>query len=412
MPIPDSITIRPVESDEYPQFLTAIREGFGSDGPPVDTTDRFREMLPPERSIAAFDGDNIVGTFGGYDFELTVPGGAQIPMESTTIVTVFPTHRRMGLLTAMMTKHLDTAADRGYPVAGLWSSDADIYARFGYGIASFYREAELRSAQIEFRDEIEIDRVRRVNAEEAADIAPGVFDRVRRVTPGMFGRPDAWWKHRVIADEEWMREGKTAKRWVVHDGPEGVDGYAAYRQKTSFSEGYNDGSVHVVEVHAETPEAYASLMAYLTNIDGATKVELWNLRVDDSLPRMVREPRRVRTVSVRDALWIRVLDVEAALEARSYESDQTITLGIDDPFRPATSGAYRVEVTGSVASVERVDTDPDVHMDIDVLGSLYLGGQNAHAFAGARRLLGEPQAIATTQRLFATQRAPWIQEVF
>ncbi|MCB1247121.1 MAG: GNAT family N-acetyltransferase [Acidimicrobiia bacterium] len=412
MTYPDSVTIRPVTADEFAAFTAAVRAGFGSDGPPVDTSGRFIEMLPPERTIAAFDGDDIVGTFGGYDFEVTVPGGGTLPMESTTVVTVFPTHRRRGLLTAMMAMHLDHAADRGYPLAGLWSSDSDIYARFGYGIAAYYREISMHASRIVMRDEVSIDRVRRISAEEAAVEAPVVFDRVRRQRAGMFGRPESWWRHRIIADDEWMRDGKTARRWVVHDGSEGIDGYAAYRQKAGFAEGFADGTVSVVEFCAETSEAAASLWSYLTEIDGFPNVEWWNLSVDDPLEKMVREPRRVRTTKLRDSLWIRILDVPAALEARTYETDLSLTIGIEDPFRPATSGNYRIVVASGSATVERTDSEPDVVMDIDVAGSLYLGGQNVHAFAEARRVVGEPGAIAATQRLFATQRAPWCQDVF
>ncbi len=406
------ISIRPVTDDELPRFLTAIRDGFGSPGPPEDTSDRFRQALPAERTLAAFDGESIVGTFGGYDLRLTVPGGGQVPMEGTTVVTVFPTHRRMGLLSRMMDLHLSNAADAAYPVAGLWSSDADIYARFGYGIATEYRSIEMRSSQIEFRDEIPVDRVRRVDHDAEAGVLKAVFDRVRLGRPGMTDRSDAWWEHRVLADETWMREGKTARRWVVHEGPGGIDGYAAYRQSPRFDEGYNNGTVSVVEIQTETPRAHASLWSYLTRIDGHPNVEYPYLALDDPLPLMIKEPRRVRTTETRDALWIRILDVKAALEARTYEFDGSIVFGVRDKFRPAGSGTYRLEVTDGVGSVSRVQDDPEVSLDDDVLGALYLGGRSAQAFGSAGRIDGHPRAIERMDRIFRTMRAPWIQEVF
>ncbi len=406
------IEIRPIRDDEFHVFLTAIREGFGDDDPPEDTSDRFRTLLPADRTLAAFDGDSIVGTFGGFDLELTVPGGAQVKMEGTTIVTVFPTHRRMGLLSEMMGQHLSTAASRGYPVAGLWSSESNIYARFGYGIATFNQSVVMHAERIEFRNEIPIGRVRRIRPAEVEELLPTVFDRIRRTRPGMTSRSDAWWKHRLVRDEPWMAEGSTKRRWVVHDGLDGIDGYAAYRQKEHWEAGHSRGTVTVVDMLTETPEAHASLWAYLTRIDGYPVIECHNLAVDDPLPQMVSEPRRVTTDELKDALWIRVLDVKAALEARTYESDGSLVIGVTDRFRPSESGTYRLEVSNGVGSVTPVDTEPDVHLADDVLGALYLGGQSATSYASAHRILGSTHDVSLLDRMFRTMRAPWIQEVF
>lgn len=404
--------IRPIADDEFPAFLQAIREGFGADGPEEDTSHRFRAMLPADRTLAAFDGDTIVGTFGGFDMQLTVPGGAQIPMEGTTVVTVFPTHRRTGLLSAMMRRHLDDADREGYPVAGLWSSDADIYARFGYGIATNYRSVGMRAGQIEFRGEIPIERVRRVQPDEAAEVLPPLFDRIRRSRHGMTDRSDAWWEHRVILDEPWMRDGMTKRRWVVHDGPDGIDGYAAYRQEVKFDEGYNNGKISVVEIHSETAVAHAALWSYLTRIDGFPNVEYSFLALDDPLPRMVKEPRRVKTTETRDALWIRILDVATALEARRYEHDGSIVLSVEDRFRPTGSGTFRLDVVDGAGSVSRSDAAPDVAFADDVLGALFLGGQSAMQYATAGRVAGEAEAVQRLDRLFRTMQSPWIQEIF
>ncbi len=406
-------TIRPVTDDEYPAFVTAFIEGFSDDLPSEGFADAIRQTLPPERTLAAFDDDGqIVGTFGGYHLPLTVPGGL-LPMEGTTVVTVFPTHRRMGLLRSMMDTHLSNAAGAGYAIAGLWASESDIYGRFGYGVATLYHSYKLAGPSITLRDEVDVDRVRRITAAEAPAVIPPVFDAELPTRPGMFSRSEAWWANEVFLDEDWMKRGRTTKRYVVHDGPDGVDGYAIYRQKPSESDdGHADGKVAVIEVIGTTPTAIASLWSYLTRIDGCPQVESWNVPVDDPLPWMVREPRRVAVKWRSDALWIRILDVAGALEGRTYEEDGTTVIGVTDPFRPVTDGSYRLTVTDGSATVERTDATADVTMEVDVLGALYLGGQDAHAFAAAGRIVGRDQAVDQLHRIFRTARAPWCSQVF
>lgn len=408
-----SFTIRPVTDEEYPAFVTAFIEGFSDDLPSESFTENIRSTLPPARTLAAFADDGaIVGTFGGYDLDLTVPGGS-LAMEGTTVVTVYPTHRRMGLLRSMMDAHLTNAAGAGYAIAGLWASETDIYGRFGYGVATFYHSYKLSGPAVTMRDGITVDRVRRITADDARSVIPPIFDGELPMRPGMFGRDEAWWATEVFLDEDWMKRGRTTKRYVVHDGPDGPDGYAIYRQKPSEADdGHADGKLFVIELIATTPRAHASLWAYLTRVDGCPQVDSWNVPVDDPLPWMVRESRRVPIKWRSDALWIRILDVVRALEARSYEEDGGLVIGVVDPFRPVTDGAYRLTVQDGRATVERSDDDPEVSMEVDVLGALYLGGQDAHAFAAANRITGSDEEIARLHRLFRTARAPWCNQVF
>ena len=406
-------TIRPVTDDEYPAFVTAFIEGFADDVPSETFAEQMRTTLPPERTLAAFDGDAIVGTFGGYALDVTVPGGATVPMEGTTVVTVFPTHRRMGLLRSMMSSHLANAAGAGYAIAGLWASESDIYGRFGYGTATRYQSYELKTSGVAFRPEVAVDRVRRIAPGDAHGILSEVFDSVLSQRPGMFARSLAWWDHEVLADEEWMRRGRSTKRYVVHDGPDGPDGYAIYRTKPSESEdNHADGKVDVIELVAATPRAHASLWSYITQVDMCPNIRSWNVPLDDPLPAKVRESRRIRTSAVSDGLWIRVLDVRSALGARRYEVDGSIVVEISDPFRPETGGRYRLEVDGGRPDVATTDVRPDVSCDIDVLGGLYLGGGDAFALADAGRIVGDAEAVTRFHRMFRTDTMPWGYQVF
>ena len=215
--------IRPVTSEEYPAFVRAFMEGFSEDLPSKNFPELIRKTLPPERTLAVFEGETIVGTFGGYDLDLTVPGGT-VKMEGTTVVTVFPTHRRMGLANAMMADHLDNAAANGYPIAGLWASASNIYARHGYGVATYSASRTMNGPDVGLRGNLEIDRARRITLKGAAETLSPAYDAVCAATPGMFARDEAWWTNEVLTDEDYMKRGRTSLRIVVHDGPDGVDG--------------------------------------------------------------------------------------------------------------------------------------------------------------------------------------------
>jgi predicted acetyltransferase len=408
----NGISIRPVTTDEYPAFVTALIEGFSDDLPDASFPQLIEKVLPPERTLAAFDGDAIVGTFGGFDLTLTVPGGS-VRMEGTTVVTVFPTHRRMGLMGAMMSRHLDDAAANGYPVAGLWASESGIYDRYGYGIATYAATRSVEGPLIKFRDGVRIDRVRRVTAEQAAELLPNAFDEACASLPGMFTRDETWWAVEILRDEDWMKRGKTHQRIVVHDGPEGVDGYAIYRQKSGESDdGHANGEVSVTELIATTPTARASLWSYLMNIDGCPKVKSWNTPVRDPVLAMVREPRRFATSALFDALWIRILDVEAALSGRSYEHDGEVVVRVVDSYRPVTGGTYRLTVSDGVGVCRRTDREPDVELDVDVLGAIYLGGGDLAGYAAPGRVRGSGEDIRALHSIFSTMTEPWCNQVF
>jgi len=406
------IEIRPVTESEFAAFVAAFHEGFSDDIPAESSVERERRIFPLDRTLAAFDGSSVVGTLGGLDLMLTVPGG-RIAMEGTTIVTVFPTHRRMGLLRKMMDQHLDVAAERGDAIAGLWASDSDIYGRFGYGIATRSRSLSLDGPRIEFRDDIAIERVRRVSAENAQEEFSALYAEVAQRTPGMLSRSDSFWRDHVLPDEDRVRRGMTARRYVVHDGANGVDGYATYRQKSGETDdGHPDGSVSVIEIIADDPVARASLWSYLTRIDGCPKVRVWNAPLSDAVPMMVRDPRRLIYSSMYDALWIRILDVETALNARRYERDGSLIFAVVDESRARSAGTYRIDIDGGIATCARTDASAEISIDIDALGALYLGGGDAYGFADARRIRGSDTSVRSLHRLFRTDREPWCNSVF
>ena len=403
------LTVRPIEESEFETFRAKMARGFGQDPYPNDDPVFFRKIIELERTVAAFDGDELVGTGGAFTFDLTVPG-AMLPMGGTTIITVQPTHRRRGVLRAMMKSHLDEVRERGEPLAGLWASEASIYGRFGFGQAADLQHVKLDAANIEFLGDPPAGEVRLVEPDEARPKMEAVYERIRPTRPGILSRSDAWWTGRMMYDPEHRRDGRSSKRFAVYTGPAGVDGYAVYRQKEKWDE-FPEGEIQVVEVMAATPDAHAALWRYLTRIDLFPKIEYWNLPVDDELPWRVVETRRVRRY-VWDALWIRLIDIPRAIEGRSYRAEGRVVLGVRDPFMPDNDGRYLLDAGPGGAKCSRTTDDADLELDVNALGALYLGGQSISTLARAGWVRGDPASLATAGALFAWDPQPWCPEVF
>ena len=253
--------------------------------------------------------------------------------------------------------------------------------------------------------------VRLLESEDADPVLRSVYESVRSNRAGMLTRSDAWWTHRLLADPESWRQGKSKLRFVVFEEAGVATGYAIYRQKSTWEDFLADGEVDVSEVITTTPDAHSALWGFLTNIDLFPQVEWWNMPVDDPLPWKIDDPRRIKRKMV-DALWVRVMDVPAALSGRTYDDDGVVTFELNDPTRPETSGTYRLEVVDGVGECQRAEATADVSFQADILGSLYLGAGDAPAMSAAGRIDGDPGAVRTLHRILRTDQPPWCPEVF
>lgn len=404
------ITTRPITNDEVVQFRTAIMLGFGEDlnddeFPP----EWFNDLVPLDRTSAAFDGDQIVGTLAGFPFEVTVPGGAQVPMAGTTIVTVASTHRRLGALTAMMCDHFEDGLRRSEPLVGLWASESLIYGRFGFGVATEHDEIEIDQTRVSVQGEE--GSVRLVTAEQAAELFPAIYDEERVRRPGMLSRSENWWRH-LFVDPEGRRRGFSSLRFLLHETDGRPDGYAFYRQKPNWESGFPEGKVSVREIIAASLTAHTGLWRFLTTIDLFVEIVHWNLAVDDPLVWKVPDHRRIQRKRW-DALYVRILDVVQALEARTYGADGRIEFSVDDPFLPDVGGSFELVVNGGVGNCRRIGEDPmDLSLGTTDLASLYLGGHSAVAMSRAGRVQGASVAVELFGRMFRGDIAPWCEEVF
>jgi predicted acetyltransferase len=403
-------TVRPTENvDEFRRAVGAIGHYFGGWPADDEQAQRFAANLPLERMHAAFDGDRIVGGAGAFPFELTVPGGT-VRCGGVTVVGVLPTHRRRGILTAMMRAQLEDVRGRGEPVAALWASEEVIYRRFGYGMASLSCEIGVPSGYAGLREPPDARAAARlVPLGEAKDVIAPIYDRIRAGRPGMFARSDAWWESRNLSDPPDRRQGGGEKNVVVLDLDGEPAGYAMYRVHTKFESGAAAGHVDVIEALADGPAATRELWRVLLDMDWKATLKGYLLPVDHPLLHQLRYPRRMQ-MRVGDGLWVRLVDVPAALVARAYGSEEPVVLDVRDPFLPENEGRWRL----AGGTVERTEDDAELELDVGELGAAYLGGFTFGELvrAGTVRELRDGAAARADAVFLTGGPKPWCPEIF
>lgn len=404
------ITFRPVSVDELEMFSRVQSLGFGFDYSPERVVQR-RRTFEAERSLVALDGTTPVGTTGAFTFEMTVPGGVA-PVAGVTSVSVIPTHRRRGILTSLMRDQLVDVRERGEPLAALWASESGIYARFGYGLAADTVDLEIERTRTALCDAPESPgTVRLVSQEEALARWPALYERVRLVHPGFFARSETWWDARILSDFEWMRDGATShfRPEYVEDGE--VRGYAVYRIRGDWPHGIPKRTVEVLELMGETPAANAALWRYIFGVDLVEYISAQLRSADEPLYAMLADSRRLQRIP-RDGLWVRVVDVPAALTARRYASSGAITLEVRDSFVGLAEGRFALEGGPEGALCKPTDREPEVTLSATDLGALYMGAQSAVTLGMAGRVQGSLEALRQLDALFRWTPTAWCPEIF
>lgn len=402
------ITLRPVTHEELPDFYRADSTAFGDIATERDIAEwRWSLGLDLDRSIAAFDGDHIVGAAAALDFELTIPGRVSIPCAGITMVGVLPTHRRRGILTRMMRMQLDDVCRRGEPVAALLASESVIYGRFGYGAATFAANWTLPTEGTLFEfPPAPTGRLRLIDDAEAASVVPRLYERARRQTVGEVTRAAELWAHEF---ERPIREGERRPFTLVHESPSGEpDGFARYKIDSAWTEGRANSTLNIIDLYSDDAGIEAALFEFLVSIDLVTTVKGGFRPLDEALRWRLADPRRLQITQVTDRLWVRIVDPLATLSARRYASDDRLVIELTDAFLPANGGCFVVEGSPDSAHASRTDAPADLAMSTNELGSLYLGGVAATALARADRIRElTPGAIERADHFFATAPAPW-----
>jgi predicted acetyltransferase len=401
--------IRPVTDEEFPTFAARLERTFGG-APTEQQLALWRKGTELDRTVAAFDGGDIVGTASSWAMEMTLPGLVSVPVAGVTDVGVASTHRRQGILTGMMGRLLDDVAARGEPLAILLASESVIYGRFGYGWATSRASVDVDPSRAAIvRPSTAGGRMRQIDNDAALKLLPPVHEAIRLAQPGDVSRPFDWWEY-VVADVDPQTQGKPPRFWAVHENGAGEpDGFVAYRFAHSWEHGLPNNRLEVTDLMGTDVEVEMALWAYLLSIDLIATVQVDYRPLDDPIRRRLADPRRVRTLAVADHIWVRLLDLPGALSARSYATDDTVVFEVHDPFRPANDGRY--EVSG--AGAKRTRAKVDLALGVDDLGAAFLGGVTFSHLARARRVEErKPGALRRADMLFSCDPPPFCRTGF
>ncbi|WP_433529546.1 GNAT family N-acetyltransferase [Micromonospora sp. CA-263727] len=406
-----ALPIEPARAEDYDQIGRFLGALFHHPVEP-EAHEAERTIFEPERALVVRDGPELVASAAAYTRELGVPGGV-LPAAHVTLVGVAPTHRRRGLLTAMMHRQLREIHDAGRePVAVLWASEGRIYPRFGYGLAS--QRLQLAGQTTELRLPPPTPDEGRLRLDRPADRQPDlarVYEQARADRPGWSARDERWWRY-VLVDPESQRGGGTERRVVLHEGADGVDGYGLFRTKSAWDDSGPKAETTVDEVVATSVTAYRAIWRMLLSIDLTRRLSLRRAAVDEPLLRLVNEPCQLGARLV-DALWVRVVDVPAALAARRYATDVDVVIEVTDDLLPENTGRWRLHGGPKTANCTPATGPADLACDVRCLGELFLGGAGLTALAAAGRIRElSPGALAAASPAFTWHRAPSAMEVF
>ncbi|MGE3961980.1 MAG: enhanced intracellular survival protein Eis [Dehalococcoidia bacterium] len=415
------LEIRHLTAGELPAFNDHISYVFASDRQHhEDAAASLAGAAPwmrPEWALAAFDAAQPVSTLGAYPVDVRV-NGRPVPTAAVTTVGTNPGYRRRGLQRRVMTRALEWHRESGQAIAMLWASFGAIYQRYGYGLASAHASYTFEPMWAALRDPFASDlRVRLVDWTR-----PEVRAQVERTYAAfaaprnlLIERSDWWWSdHRWYWEFEQEKERRAFLAFAL-DSNDRVRGYVNYRLKeheVPFEPGPNQ-ELETGDFVALDLEAWKTLWEFIRGHDLVKTVKFRWAPEDDLATDLLLEPRALRR-QTGDAMWLRVVDVAQALEARGYEPDAegAVVLGVRDELCQWNDGGYRVSIEGGQARVKRVRTRPQITLPVAALGSLYSGFRSATQLARAGRVEGSAEALRTADRLFATAYRPHVMDGF
>ncbi|MFI9614341.1 GNAT family N-acetyltransferase [Streptomyces sp. NPDC052023] len=412
----DELPVRPITEEELADWHRAMNVGF-LQRPTLaeEQLQARRAQFVPGRLLGAFDGDRCVATFRSFAQEVTAVGGAFVPADAVSNVTVSPTHRRRGLLSRMMAQDLTAAKERGDVVATLVAAEYPIYGRYGFGPATTAAEwtVDVPRTGLDRRWSGPQDggRIDLVDAEDVRKLGPELHERLRRTQPGAVSRSDLWW--RINTGAARFQSSWTEPYYALYRSATGeVEGLVSYESDDKWHGKQPQNTADVNWLIAVTPAAERALWHFLCSIDWITQVKSGWRAPDDLLPMFLPDPRAARLTEQADWLWVRVLDVVRALQARTYEGSGSLVLEVVDAGGFA-GGRYRLEASEQGASCAPSSASADLTLDVADLAALWLGDESAVRLAALGRVREERAGAArSADALLRTSRRPWCPDLF
>ncbi len=409
--------VRPVSPEEFDGFARVAMHAFH--GSPFSEADRESALtrLEFDRTLAAFDGQEAVGSTAVYSFQLSVPGHRTLPAAGVTWVSVLPSHRRRGVLRSLMARQLADVRDRGEPLAVLWASETPIYPRYGYGCAMWHAEYTLHRGEGALAATGPADSRLRLRITDPAAALPElakVYDAVLPHRPGFIARNEPWWRSATYDPVE-ERHGASPLHCVLAEDDGGPRGYALYSGQDRWDEtSLPDDVLRVRELMATDPAASAALWSDLLSRDLTGEFLVRRRPVDDPLLYLLADRRRARP-RLLDGLWARIIDVPGALAGRGYSAPVDVVIEVRDRLIPANAGRWRLSAAGvtaagvtATASCVPATAAPDVALDVSELGAAYLGGTRLGALAEAGLVTELRQgAVRQLSAAMSSDPAPW-----
>ncbi|MEU4979294.1 GNAT family N-acetyltransferase [Streptomyces sp. NPDC021969] len=408
---------RVLRREEWDSWYGSLIRAFGGVPEPAEELELFRELTRVDRSIGVWEGDGedeaCVGTTGAFDFRMTVPGGNLVPVAGVTMVSVAATHRRRGVLTSMMRRQLDDVRAWGEPLAVLTASEPAIYGRFGYGAATFGLNAEIDTSRVRLSVPPGTDdvRLRYAAPADVLDACEAVYAQLVPGRPGMLARRPGW-ERLALLDPESGRDGASPLQCVLARLDGEVTGFARFRVRPAWGPEGAGGTVVLDDLAGLDPATEAALWRFLYDVDLTSRLAVRGRPVDEAWQYQVSDIRRCRP-ELRDALYVRLVDVGAALAARTYQTPVDVVFEVEDAFCPWNAGRWRLSGDTKGASCERTSDGADLALSVRELGAAYLGGVPMGSLGAAGRVREvRAGALAEASVAFGSDVAPWLPHGF
>ena len=395
------LEMRSITPEEFLPWLSAESRAHGN------RLNHDPEVLRPhfdlDRSIAVFDQGQIVGGSHSHSLVISTPGSSAI-VAGVSNVAVQPTHRRQGVMTQMMQHQIRDIHEREEPLAALFASESLIYGRFGYGVGSLYEQwsipREHNSYAQPFRDNGNITFVHPSNI---PTVLPDISKRSTANRAGVVQKSMHHWQQEAQAPEH-LEGGQGGLFYACCQTNEGTEGYVIYRIR--------DRVLYVNELMATSKVAYRCLWRFCFDTDLVTRTEANKRPVDDALPWMLADPRRLQR-NIRDGLWLRIIDVHSALKQRYYSKNDALVLEIKDELCPWNQASFRLEGSTEGATCYLSSESPDLTLPISALASTFLGAVTFSTLAQAGLIQeGKSGALKRADAMFEVEQQPWTPNNF